>query len=76
MNKYLRRGIVGTVLGLALCLLGLFLMGKGLAIYKWTMICGVIAFGMGFLTIIYGLIRKIERRSILDERKARNRKKR
>jgi len=76
MNKYLQRGIVGTVLGLALCLLGLFLMGKELLVYKWVMVCGVIVFGIGFLTIIYGLIRKIERRSILDERNARNRKKR
>ncbi|WP_353195900.1 signal peptidase [Parapedobacter defluvii] len=71
MNKYLQRGILSALLGIALCMLGLFLMGRELSVYKWVLVSGVIVFGIGFLTILYGLIRKIERRSILDERKER-----
>jgi len=71
MNKYVQRGILGALLGVALCLAGLFLMERDLSIYKWALAAGVIVFGLGFLTLIYGLIRKIERRSILDDRKER-----
>lgn len=71
MNKYLQRGILGASLGVALCILGLFLMEREIAVYKWVLVSGVIVFGIGFLTLIYGLIRKIERRSILDERRER-----
>ena len=69
MNKYLLRGIIGTVLGLAFCLLGLYLMDEESPSYKWILVFGVVLFGFGFLTIIYSLIRKIERHSLLDERK-------
>lgn len=69
MNKYLLRGIIGTALGLALCLLGLYLMDDEFPGYKWVLVVGVVVFGFGFLTIVYSLIRKIERRSLLDERK-------
>lgn len=71
MNKYIQRGILGASLGGALCMLGLFFMKEELSIYKWTLVTGVIVFGFGFLTVLYGLIRKIELRSILDERKER-----
>ncbi len=74
MNKYLRRGIIGTILGLAFCVLGLVLMGEDRPIYKWAMVVGVVVFGLGFLTTLYSLIRKIERRSLLDERKERQKK--
>ncbi|MFC7525435.1 signal peptidase [Parapedobacter sp. GCM10030251] len=71
MNKYVQRGFLGASLGAALCVLGTFLMKQDFPIYKWVLVLGVIVFGIGFLTILYGLIRKIERRSILDERKER-----
>ena len=71
MNKYLLRGIIGTALGLALCLLGLFFMDEDLPFYKWVLVVGVVSFGIGFLTMLYSFIRKIERRSLLDERKER-----
>lgn len=71
MNKYLLRGLIGIILGLACCILGLFLMGPERPIYKWIMVFGVVVFGLGFLTTLYSLIRKIERRSLLDERKER-----
>lgn len=69
MNKYLLRGIISTTLGLALCILGLYLMDNEFSGYKWILVIGVVVFGFGFLTIIYSLIRKIERHSLLDERK-------
>ncbi len=72
MNKYVQRGILGASLGGALCVVGLSLMKRDLSVYKWALVVGVIVFGIGFLTIIYGLIRKIERRSILEERKERH----
>lgn len=69
MNKYLLRGIIGTGSGLALVMLGLYLMGDDSSSYKWILVSGVVVFGFGFLTIVYSLIRKIERHSLLDERK-------
>ena len=69
MNKYLLRGIIGTVSGLVLGMLGLYLMSDDSSNYKWMLLSGVVVFGFGFLTIVYSLIRKIERRSLLDERK-------
>ncbi len=69
MNKYLLRGIIGTVSGFALCMFGLYLMDDDNSVYKWILVSGVAVFGFGFLTIVYSLIRKIERQSLLDERK-------
>lgn len=69
MNKYLLRGLIYTVTGLACCAWGYALMAGDHLIYKWVMIAGVIIFGMGFLTVVYSFIRKIERQSIIEERK-------
>lgn len=69
MNKYLLRGIIGTASGFVLCMLGLYVMDNDTSSYKWLLVSGVVLFGLGFLTIVYSLIRKIERRSLLDERK-------
>jgi len=71
MNKYLQRGLITVSLGIALCVLGLFLRQQEMDIYKWVLVAGVVGFGVGFLTIIYSLIRKIERQSILEERRER-----
>ena len=74
MNKYLSRGLWCAICGLALCALGYYLMDRQLDWYKPAMIIGVIVFGIGFLTILYSFIRKIERNSIILERKERRRK--
>jgi len=37
-------------------------------VYKWAMSLGTLLFGLGFLFILYSLIRKVERHSILVER--------
>lgn len=71
MNKYLRNGLLMNIAGIILCALGYYWMDLELTIYKWAMIAGVVLFGIGFLTIIYSLIRKIERRSLEQERRER-----
>jgi len=68
MNKYLKRGLIFTGMGLVLCAIGLYLKRLESDWYGFTLIVGVVVFGVGFVTIIYSLIRKIERQSILEDR--------
>lgn len=68
MNKYLKRGIGITLAGIALIVLGMYLKRVESSLYGITLIVGVVIFGVGFVTIVYSLIRKIERQSILDTR--------
>lgn len=68
MNKFLSRGLITTALGILIGILGSFLQREEYGIYKWVLTLSVVVFGIGFLTIIYSLIRKIERKSILEER--------
>lgn len=68
MNKYLKRGVGGTALGIIICAFGLYLKDLESNWYGFTLIVGVIVFGVGFVTIVYSLIRKIERKSILESR--------
>jgi len=68
MNKYLFRGLVFVVIGGAIGVWSVYLQKQELSYFRWFMISAVILFGIGFLLVIYSLIRKIERRSILDER--------
>jgi len=68
MNKFLKRGLIITVLGILIGIFGSFLQREEYGIYKWVLTASVIVFGIGFLTIVYSLIRKIERKSILQER--------
>lgn len=69
MNKYLRNGLIYLVLGIVLCIFGYYLMDREILFYKWVMAVGFIVFGIGFLTVIYSLIRKIERRSFERSRR-------
>ncbi len=71
MNKYLRNGLIYLAVGVALCALGYYLMEREIALYKGVMSVGFIVFGVGFLTIMYSLIRKIERQSFKRIRKER-----
>lgn len=66
----MRRGVILILVGAALIGLGYYLMETELMKYGWAMIIGYIAFGLGFLWVIYSLMRKIERKSILNERAA------
>jgi len=71
MNKYLRNGLIFLAFGIALCALGYYLMDREIELYKGVMSVGFIVFGVGFLTIMYSLIRKIERQSLKRIRKER-----
>ena len=70
MNKYMRRGIWLILIGVAFNLLGYYLMEEDVFKYGWAMITGTLAFGIGFLFILYSLIRKMDRRALLNERAA------
>lgn len=64
----MKRGLGLFVAGVALILFGYYLKDSELMKYGWAMIIGYAAFGFGVLYIIYSLMRKIERRGILEER--------
>ncbi|SEM38008.1 hypothetical protein SAMN05216436_10431 [bacterium A37T11] len=72
MNKYLRSGLLMTIAGIILCMVGYYLKAQEWGIYKIAMIVGVLLFGVGFLTILYSLIRKVERRSLESDRRERS----
>jgi hypothetical protein len=67
-NKYMRRGIFLLLAGIGLNIVGWATEQKNLDVYKWAMGIGTVLFGIGFLLIVYSLIRKVERKAILDER--------
>lgn len=69
-NRYMRRGVALLLAGIALIILGYYLMNTEIMKYGWAMIIGYIAFGAGFMYIIYSLMRKLDRKSLLDERSA------
>lgn len=69
MNKYLFRGILLLLTGIAAVYGGNILMESENSSYKISMVIGVILFGMGFLLIIYSFFRKIDRKTILDRRR-------
>ena len=64
----MKRGLILFIAGVGLILFGYYLKDTELMKYGWAMIIGYIAFGFGFLYILYSLIRKIDRRAILEER--------
>ncbi len=66
----MRRGLVLLVIGIAFNLLGWLIKVKTDGSYGWAMIIGTVLFGIGFLLILYSLIRKVERQAILEERAA------
>jgi hypothetical protein len=66
----MRRGVLLVLIGVVLNLLGYYLMEEDIFKYGWAMITGTAAFGIGFLLIIYSLIRKMDRKAILEERAA------
>ena len=72
INKYMKRGLWLFLAGIGLIILGYYLKDTELMKYGWAMILGYLAFGAGVLYIIYSMIRKIERRSILKERAEEN----
>ncbi len=64
----MRRGLWLILIGIAFNLLGYYLMEAEAFKYGWAMIIGTVAFGLGFLLVIYSLMRKLDRKAILKER--------
>ena len=62
------RGLVLLILGVLFNVLGYFIRDHSLGHYGWAMILGTALFGIGFLSIFYSLVRKVERQAILEER--------
>ncbi|MFZ4261411.1 signal peptidase [Sphingobacterium sp. HJSM2_6] len=74
MNKYLIRGIISIILAIVLILISYQLMKNENNSYKFLMAFGVIAFGYGFITIVYSFFRSIDRNTILNFRNKRKNK--
>ncbi|OYD40474.1 hypothetical protein CHT99_18455 [Sphingobacterium cellulitidis] len=74
MNKFLIRGLAFTLIGIGCIYYGIILMRAENNWYKLLLTVGVITFGVGFITLIYRLFRKIDRNTLLDERRNTNKK--
>lgn len=68
MNRYLLKGTLILVIGILLNLLGFQMKEAELTPYGWAMVVGTILFGFGFMNIFYSFIRKVEYRSIREDR--------
>lgn len=68
VGKYLFRGIGLSLSGIALNLFSYYRLEETRSEHDWAMLIGTIAFGIGFILIVYGLIRNIDRKSILKQR--------
>ena len=67
-NRFVRRGVIAFVAGIALNILGYMLKSNNNDLYGWAMLIGTILFGLGFLLIFYTLVRKVEYQGIKEER--------
>ncbi|HEX8378175.1 MAG TPA: hypothetical protein VF602_10165 [Pedobacter sp.] len=67
-NRFVRKGVISFVIGIALNILGYFLKDRGSDLYGWAMIVGTVLFGIGFLLIFYSIVRKVEYKGIKEER--------
>ncbi len=74
MNKYLRKGLREIIIGVVLVILGYYLMEQRSNWYKLAMLVGVIAFSIGVLTLIYRMIRKVDRNAIMEMREESHKK--
>ncbi len=74
MNKYLRKGLREIIIGVLLIILGYYLMEQRSNWYKLAMLAGVIVFSIGFLTLIYRMIRKVDRNAIIEMREEAHKK--
>lgn len=70
MNKYLKRGLILLIAGVALNLLGYMIRQNDWGLYGWAMITGTISFGAGFLLVFYSIIRRVEYKGMVEERAA------
>ncbi len=71
MNRYLLQGIILLIAGVICIFFGYTLMENQNNLYKLLMIAGVLLIGIGVVSIMYRLFRKIDRNSLLDDRNKR-----
>ncbi len=64
----MRRGLWLILIGVAFNFLGYYLMEGEEFKYGWAMVIGTVAFGIGFLLVIYSLIRKMDRNALMKGR--------
>lgn len=74
MNKYLRKGLREIIIGVVLVISGYYLMEQRSNWYKLAMLVGVIVFSIGVLTLIYRMIRKVDRNAIMEMREESHKK--
>jgi formate/nitrite transporter FocA (FNT family) len=67
-NRFVKRGVIAFIAGIALNILGYVLKENGNDLYGWAMLIGTILFGVGFLLIFYSIVRKVEYTGIKEER--------
>jgi hypothetical protein len=67
-NRFVRRGVIAFIAGIALNVLGYMLKANGNDLYGWAMFIGTVLFGVGFLLIFYTLVRRVEYDGIKEER--------
>lgn len=64
----MRRGLWLILIGVAFNFLGYYLMEGEEFKYGWAMVIGTVAFGIGFLLVIYSLMRKLDRSALMKGR--------
>lgn len=68
MNKFMKRGLILVAIGVGLNLLGYSIKRNAFEDYGWAMILGTLSFGIGFVSIFYSFVRKVEYKGIIEER--------
>lgn len=68
MNKFMKRGLILVAVGIGLNLLGYSIKRNAFEDYGWAMIFGTLFFGIGFISIFYSFVRKVEYKGIIEER--------
>ena len=68
MNRFLKRGLIALIAGIALNVAGYMMKENNTDYYGWLMIFGVILFGIGFILTFYSFVRKVEAQGLIEER--------
>lgn len=64
----MKRGLVLVAVGIGLNILGYSIKQNEFENYRLLMILGTILFGVGFISIFYSFVRKVEYKGIVEER--------
>jgi hypothetical protein len=67
-NRFVRRGLILLIAGIVCTAAGYLMKQNNTEYYGWLMVAGVIMFGIGFISIFYSFIRKVEAQGIIEER--------